>query len=74
MLPTVTDTEAAHRAIADATSDADGWSTVTLEHEGERVITGQLLGLGPEVEVLDPAPVRERLAELARRTAELNSS
>jgi predicted DNA-binding transcriptional regulator YafY len=74
MLPMVTDTEAAHRAIADATSDADGWSTVTLEHEGERVITGQLLGLGPEVEVLDPAPVRERLADLARRTAELNSS
>lgn len=73
MLPMVTDTEAAQRAVADAPADPDGWTTVTLEHEGERVITGQLLGMGPEVEVLEPASVRSALADLARRTAELNS-
>jgi predicted DNA-binding transcriptional regulator YafY len=73
MLPMVTDTEAAHRAIAAGVTGDDGWSTVTLEHEGERVISGQLLGLGPEVEVLEPDSVRATLAELARRTAELNS-
>ncbi len=74
MLPMVTDAEAAHRAVAGAAPGGDGWSTVTLDHEGERVITGQLLGLGPEVEVLEPASVRSALADLARRTAELNSS
>lgn len=73
MLPQVTDTEAAQRAIADAVPDSDGWSAVTLEHEGEQVITGQLLALGPEVEVLEPASVRSALADLARRTAELNA-
>ncbi|TCK20751.1 helix-turn-helix transcriptional regulator [Pseudonocardia endophytica] len=73
MLPTVTDTEAAHRAIAAAdVADQDGWTPVTLQHEGERVIAGQLLGLGPEVEVLEPSSVRSALADLARRTAELN--
>ncbi len=71
-LPLVTDAEAAQRAIADASPCDDGWSVVTLEHEGERVITGQLLSLGPEVEVLEPATVRAALADLARRMAELN--
>ncbi|MBW0106992.1 YafY family protein, partial [Pseudonocardia sp. KRD291] len=72
-LPRVTDTEAAHRAVEDAVEQDDGWSLVTLETEGDEVIAGQLLSLGPEVEVLEPAAVRERLAETARRIAELNA-
>lgn len=73
VLPNLTDAEAAHRAVADASHGDDGWATVTLEHEGDRVITGQLLSIGPDVEVLEPATVREALADLARRTAALNT-
>ncbi|MDN5915794.1 MAG: WYL domain-containing protein [Pseudonocardia sp.] len=72
-LPQVTDIEAAHRAVDAAELQDDGWSLVTLETEGDRVIAGQLLSLGPEVEVLEPTAVRERLAETARRVAELNA-
>lgn len=73
LLPQVTDSEAALRAVAAAQPQDDGWSLVTLENEGDRVVAGQLLSLGPEVEVLEPAAVRERLAETARRIVELNA-
>ena len=72
LLPRVTDPDAAHRAVEAAEPQDDGWSLVTLENEGERVIAGQLLSLGPEVEVLEPVAVRERLAAHARAVAALN--
>lgn len=72
-LPRVTDAEAARRAVESAEPQDDGWSVVTLETEGDDVIAGQLLGLGAEVQVLDPPAVRERLAETGRRIAELNA-
>ncbi|RZT88042.1 putative DNA-binding transcriptional regulator YafY [Pseudonocardia sediminis] len=72
-LPLVTDTEAAQRAVDAAQEQDDGWSLVTLETEGDEIIAGQLLSLGPEVEVLEPAAVRYRLAATARRVAELNA-
>ena len=39
--------------------------------ESEEVAYAQLLGLGPECEVLAPAGLRERFAGAARRSAAL---
>jgi predicted DNA-binding transcriptional regulator YafY len=41
------------------------------EEESHDVAYGQLFGLGPEVEVLEPPELRTRFAEAARRAAEL---
>lgn len=73
-LPHVTDAEAARRAIDAAEPQDDGWSLVSLDNEGDEVIAGQLLALGPEVQVLAPDPLRERLAAMARQIAELNAA
>lgn len=73
-LPHVTDAEAARRAIEGAEPQDDGWSLITLDNEGDEVIAGQLLALGPEVQVLEPDALRERLAGMARRIAELNAT
>lgn len=51
--------------------DGRGWVTVTLPVESEEVAHGQLTGLGPEVEVLSPAALRDRFAGDAVRLAEL---
>lgn len=51
--------------------DAGGWVTVTLPVESEEVAQDQLTALGPEVEVLAPAALRERFARQAVRLAEL---
>lgn len=69
----MTDTEDAHRAVDAAEPQDDGRSLVTLETEGDEIIAGQRLPLGPEVEVLEPLAVREQLATTARRIAELNA-
>ncbi len=49
---------------------ADGWTDVHLDLEDEKVAAGQLLGLGTEVEIVGPAAVRARFADLARRMAD----
>ncbi|WP_030887543.1 helix-turn-helix transcriptional regulator [Streptomyces sp. NRRL F-5053] len=67
----VTDRRAAEEALADGVVDDRGRTTVTLRVENEEVAYSQLLGLGPECEVLAPEPLRTRFAESARRTAEL---
>ncbi|MFF0748399.1 helix-turn-helix transcriptional regulator [Streptomyces sp. NPDC004267] len=77
-LPYVTDRAAAEAALAagvheDGAGGAGGggrWR-VTLAVESEEVAFSQLLGLGPEVEVLAPAALRERFAEAARGLAGL---
>ncbi|WP_437068725.1 helix-turn-helix transcriptional regulator [Streptomyces sp. enrichment culture] len=51
--------------------DALGRVTVTVRVESEEVAHTQLTALGPEVEVLAPASLRERFAGDARRLAEL---
>ncbi|MFD9284048.1 helix-turn-helix transcriptional regulator [Streptomyces mirabilis] len=51
--------------------DGRGWVTVTLPVESEEVAHGQLTGLGPEVEVLSPAALRDRFAGDAVRLAAL---
>lgn len=63
----------AARAALDACGAPDerGWVTATLPVESEEVAHTQLTGLGPEVEVLSPAALRERFAADAARLAAL---
>lgn len=71
-LPHTVDAPAAREALEGAGApDADGWVTVTLPVESEEVAHEQLRALGPEVEVLAPAALRERCARDARRLAGL---
>ncbi|MGW6918100.1 helix-turn-helix transcriptional regulator [Kitasatospora sp. NPDC054939] len=72
LLPRLTDPAAAREALAAAGwQEGDASVTVTLPVESADVAYGQLLAGGPEVEVLEPAALRERFARAARRTAEL---
>ncbi|MGW0122505.1 helix-turn-helix transcriptional regulator [Streptomyces sp. NPDC003327] len=72
-LPYVTDRAAAERALAAGVPEEgvpeEGLLRVVLAVENEEVAFGQLLGLGPEAEVLAPAALRERFAEAARAMA-----
>ncbi|MGW2654862.1 helix-turn-helix transcriptional regulator [Streptomyces sp. NPDC001478] len=62
-----TDRAAAEEALASAgPPDGDGWVTVTLPVESPEVAYGQLLALGPELEVLAPEALRARFAGAAR--------
>ncbi|TCB99097.1 YafY family transcriptional regulator [Micromonospora zingiberis] len=59
-------------AVAAASEpDGQGWVTTRLPVESVDVAYTQLLGLGPEVAVLDPPELRARLAEAATRAAAL---
>ncbi|MFF3603228.1 helix-turn-helix transcriptional regulator [Streptomyces sp. NPDC002463] len=69
-LPYVTDRAAAEEALAAGTAEA-GRVRVVLRVESEEVAFGQLLGLGPEAEVLAPGTLRERFVEAARGLARL---
>ncbi|MET7364291.1 YafY family protein [Streptomyces sp. NPDC005566] len=71
-LPYAVDRAAAEEALAAASPpDADGRRTLTLPVESEDVAYGQLLSLGPELEVLAPAALRERVADAAERLRDL---
>ena len=48
--------------------DGDGWIRLKLRVEWPEEAPRTLLGMGPDLEVIEPAGVRERLAELARET------
>ncbi|MEU3300546.1 WYL domain-containing protein [Streptomyces sp. NPDC006678] len=62
----VTDRAAAEEALAAAgPPDGQGWVTVTLPVESDVVAFTQLLCLGAELEVLEPAGLRERFTEAA---------
>jgi predicted DNA-binding transcriptional regulator YafY len=66
---------AAHRAReAAGEPDADGWVVTRLPVESLTVGYSALLRLGPEVEVLGPPELRERMTETAARLAELYGS
>ena len=63
---------AAERAAADAGEpDEDGWVTTTLPVESPVVAHTELVRLGPEVEVLEPAELRDRLRETAEAVVAL---
>ncbi|QXE37250.1 YafY family transcriptional regulator [Streptomyces sp. GMY02] len=67
-LPYVVDRAAAREAVAAAGPvGADGLLTVTLPVESEDVAFTQLLTLGPDAEILEPASLRGRFAEAAER-------
>lgn len=64
----VTDRAGAEEALAAAGEpDEQGRTTVTLPVESLDVAYSQLLGLGPEAEVLGPPELRERFAAAAAR-------
>lgn len=49
--------------------DADGWRTASFRMGGLEVTARQVLTLGPDIEVVEPAALRDRVAELAAATA-----
>ncbi|MFF3688358.1 helix-turn-helix transcriptional regulator [Streptomyces sp. NPDC002187] len=71
-LPYVTDRAAAEESLTAAgPPDPQGRVTATLPVESLDVAFTQLFALGSEVEVLEPADLRERFAAEAERTARL---
>ncbi|MER5280814.1 WYL domain-containing protein [Streptomyces sp. NPDC002809] len=65
-LPHAVDRVAARDALdAAGPPGHDGWTTVTLPVESLDVAYGQLLALGPELEILEPAALRSRFAAAA---------
>lgn len=71
-LPYAVDPVSARDALSSADApDDDGWVTVTLPVESEKVAHTQLTALGPEVEVLAPEGLRARFASDAVRLAGL---
>ncbi|MFB7215716.1 helix-turn-helix transcriptional regulator [Streptomyces sp. NPDC056255] len=71
-LPYALDRSAVQDALdAAGPPDAEGWLALTLRVESMEVAYSQLLSLGPESEVLEPAALRERFAAAADRLREL---
>lgn len=50
--------------------DADGWATVRMRFQFEEDACGLALGFGTKVELLEPAGLRAKVVETARRVAE----
>ncbi|WAL65584.1 YafY family protein [Amycolatopsis cynarae] len=70
-LPSVIDAGLAAEALEQAgPPGADGWTDVELALETPEIAAAQLLGLGPEVEIVAPPAVRAAFADLARRMVE----
>ena len=63
---------AAQAASGAAPPDPDGWARVVLPIESVNQAALALLGLGPEIEVLEPEALRERLRGLAEDVARRN--
>jgi predicted DNA-binding transcriptional regulator YafY len=69
-LPYATERASAREAMESAGEpDAAGWVRVTLPVENEDVAYTQLMALGPEAEIVEPAGLRERFARAAARMA-----
>jgi len=49
--------------------DADGWLHVRVKLDWPNEATTQILAVGPGCELIGPEPLRERIAEEARRLA-----
>jgi predicted DNA-binding transcriptional regulator YafY len=55
--------------LATAVEEADGWRTMTLDYERPEYALGTLLEKGDQVEVLEPAALRQEVAEVVQRMA-----
>ncbi len=47
--------------------DEHGWVTLRLLFEMEAAACGYLLSFGPQVEIIEPLALREKVVELARK-------
>jgi predicted DNA-binding transcriptional regulator YafY len=64
-LPRIFGDGISHQIAERGQAEAGGAVVVPLTFESEDAACGQLLGLGPLVEVLSPSPLRERVAQQA---------
>ena len=70
-LPSIIEAGLALAALAQADPPGpDGWIEVELALEEPEIAAGQLLGLGVNVEIVEPAAVRAAFADTAERMAE----
>jgi predicted DNA-binding transcriptional regulator YafY len=75
LLGHVADPAAAAEALAAAgPADADGWRETWLAVESSRVGVSQLVALGGEVEILEPADARRELAAVGRTISERHAT
>jgi predicted DNA-binding transcriptional regulator YafY len=73
MIPHFNSAYADSRMTVSADPDEKGWVEATLPVGSVRQAATELLRLGPEVEVLEPPELREKMAELTREMASLYS-
>lgn len=74
LLPHLTSHTAATEALAAAgPADAEGWQEVELAVESHLVALTQLVGLGAEVEILDPPKLRAEFAAIGTAMARRNA-
>ncbi|MCE7003320.1 WYL domain-containing protein [Kibdelosporangium philippinense] len=66
-LPTILDADIAAEALAGTQPGPDGWTEVVLGLERPDIAAVQLMPLGIEVEILEPAAVRAAFADAARQ-------
>jgi predicted DNA-binding transcriptional regulator YafY len=62
----------APRVATERDADADGWVRQTLLFDGLHAAAAALLALAPDVEVLEPAELRDYLAETAQQILDRN--
>ena len=71
----VQDPRSAEAAMASASEpDAEGWVTLTLQFENLEMAGYELMRLGGDLEVLEPAELRAHLAERATQMVERYAS
>jgi predicted DNA-binding transcriptional regulator YafY len=70
MLETFTSPFARAAARIEPDADSEGWCTVTLPVGSLREACARLLCFGGELEVLEPAELRRKMAEVAARMHE----
>jgi predicted DNA-binding transcriptional regulator YafY len=58
-------------SYADIRDDESGFLLVKLELPEDNWLYGMILSYGDGVEVISPAPLREKIAEISRKTLQL---
>lgn len=57
------------KALESAVEESNGWKILTLDYERPEYTIGAILELGDQVEVLEPADLRQQVGEIMRRAA-----